>query len=151
MFHALNLPLADLKLVRKREQVFVWCIVRKKQLVLTPEEWVRQHIIHYLISEKRVPIALIAAEMAIEVNKLSRRCDLVVFGKDATPRLIIECKAPEVKITEKVFNQIAQYNFKLNVDLLMMTNGIDHVVCSIDREKNALNYLQDLPVWEEGL
>jgi len=151
MFQALNLPLADLKLVRKSEQVFVWCIVRKKQLLLTPEEWVRQHIIHYLVCEKRVPIALIAAEMAIEVNKLSRRCDIVVFGIDAKPRLIIECKAPEIAITEKVFNQIAQYNFKLNVDLLMMTNGIEHVVCAIDREKNALNYLQDLPVWEEGL
>lgn len=151
MFQALNLPLADLKLVRKSEQVFVWCIIRKKQLLLTPEEWVRQHIIHYLITEKRVPIALIAAEMAIEVNKLSRRCDIVVFGKDSKPLLIIECKAPEVAITEKVFNQIAQYNFKLNVDLLMMTNGIEHVVCSIDREKHALNYLQDLPVWDEGL
>lgn len=151
MFQALNLPRAELKLVRKNEQVFVWCIIRKKQLLLTPEEWVRQHIIHFLIFEKRVPIALIAAEMAIEVNKLSRRCDIVVFGKDAKPLLIIECKAPEVAITEKVFNQIAQYNFNLNVDLLMMTNGIDHVICSIDREKHAFSYLQDLPVWEEGL
>jgi type I site-specific restriction-modification system R (restriction) subunit len=151
MFPALNLPRAELKLVRKNEQVFVWCIIRKKQLVLTPEEWVRQHIIHFLISEKNIPIALIAAEMAIEVNKLSRRCDIVVFSKDAKPLLIIECKAPEVAITEKVFNQIAQYNFNLNVDLLMMTNGIDHVICSIDREKHDLNYLRDLPVWEEGL
>ena len=81
MFKALSFPQAELKLTRKEGQVFVWCIIRKKSLVLTPEEWVRQHLIHFLIQEKQIPIGLIAAEMAIEINQLSRRCDVVVFGK----------------------------------------------------------------------
>jgi len=145
MFKALSFPQAELKLTRKEGQVFVWCIVRKKSLVLTPEEWVRQHLIHFLIQEKQIPIGLIAAEMAIEINQLSRRCDVVVFGSDGKPRLIVECKAPEISLTEKTFNQIAQYNAALNVDLLMVTNGLQHIVCQIDRENTQLNYLEELP------
>lgn len=145
MFKALSFPQAELKLTRKEGQVFVWCIIRKKSLVLTPEEWVRQHLIHFLIQEKQIPIGLIAAEMAIEINQLSRRCDVVVFGKDGKPRLIVECKAPEINLTEKTFNQIAQYNAALNVDLLMVTNGLQHIVCQIDRENSQLNYLEELP------
>ena len=145
MFKALSFPQAELKLTRKEGQVFVWCIVRKKSLVLTPEEWVRQHLIHFLIQEKQIPIGLIAAEMAIEINQLSRRCDVVVFGKDGKPKLIVECKAPEINLTEKTFNQIAQYNAALNVDLLMVTNGLQHIVCQIDRENSQLNYLEELP------
>ena len=145
MFKALSFPQAELKLTRKEGQVFVWCIIRKKSLVLTPEEWVRQHLIHFLIQEKQIPIGLIAAEMAIEINQLSRRCDVVVFGKDGKPRLIVECKAPEINLTEKTFNQIAQYNAALNVDLLMVTNGLQHIVCQIDRENTQLNYLEELP------
>ena len=145
MFKALSFPQAELKLSRKEGQVFVWCIIRKKSLVLTPEEWVRQHLIHFLIQEKQIPIGLIAAEMAIEINQLSRRCDVVVFGKDGKPKLIVECKAPEINLTEKTFNQIAQYNAALNVDLLMVTNGLQHIVCQIDRENTLLNYLEELP------
>ena len=145
MFKALSFPQAELKLTRKEGQVFVWCIVRKKSLVLTPEERVRQHLIHFLIQEKQIPIGLIAAEMAIEINQLSRRCDVVVFGTDGRPRLIVECKAPEINLTEKTFNQIAQYNAALNVDLLMVTNGLQHIVCQIDRENSQLNYLEELP------
>ena len=145
MFKALSFPQAELKLSRKKGQVYVWCIIRKKSLVLTPEEWVRQHLIHFLIQEKQIPIGLIAAEMAIEINQLSRRCDVVVFGSDGKPRLIVECKAPEINLTEKTFNQIAQYNAALNVDLLMVTNGLQHIVCQIDRENTQLNYLDKLP------
>jgi len=133
MFKALSFPQAELKLTRK------------ESLVLTPEEWVRQHLIHFLIQEKQIPIGLIAAEMAIEINQLSRRCDVVVFGTDGKPRLIVECKAPEINLTEKTFNQIAQYNAALNVDLLMVTNGLQHIVCQIDRENTQLNYLEELP------
>ena len=145
MFKALSFPQAELKLSRKEGQVYVWCIIRKKSLVLTPEEWVRQHLIHFLIQEKQIPIGLIAAEMAIEINQLSRRCDVVIFGKDGKPKLIVECKAPEINLTEKTFNQIAQYNASLNVDLLMVTNGLQHIVCQIDRENSQLNYLEELP------
>ena len=148
MFSPLNLPPTELKLTRKGEQVFVWCIIRKKSLLLTPEEWVRQHIIHFLMEQRSFPQGLIAAEMPISVNDLTRRCDIVVYGNDGQPKLIIECKAPEISLTEKVFHQIAQYNFTLNVDYLMVTNGMDHIVCKIDRESNALNFLEQLPDYE---
>jgi hypothetical protein len=149
MFKPLNLPPAELKLSRKEGQVFVWCIIRKKTLVLTPEEWVRQHIIHFLIKTKTIPQGLIAAEMAITVNDMVRRCDVVVFGNDGKPKLIIECKAPEINLTENVFHQIAQYNFTLNVDNLMVTNGLEHVVCKIDRDSNELIFLELLPEWSD--
>lgn len=149
MLKSLNLPMAELKLTKKNETVYVWCIIRKKALVLTPEEWVRQHIIHFLIHQKEIPVGLIATEMGISVNDLTRRCDVVVFGNDGAPKLIVECKAPEINLTEKVFNQIAQYNFTLNVDNLMVTNGLNHIFCKIDRIKNELNFLQELPDWEE--
>lgn len=149
MFTPLSLPNASLKLTKKEAQVLVWCVIRKKKLLLTPEEWVRQHIIHFLVSEKQIPLGLIAAEMTIEVNKLVRRCDIVVFGNDGKPILIIECKAPEINLTEKVFHQIAQYNFTLNVDFLMVTNGLNHIVCQIDRINSSLNYLEGLPEWKE--
>lgn len=149
MFTPLSLPNASLKLTKKEELVLVWCIVRKKKLLLTPEEWVRQHVIHFLLTEKQIPLGLIAAEMTIEVNKLVRRCDVVVYGNDGKPKLIIECKAPEINLTEKTFQQIAQYNFTLNVDFLMVTNGLNHIVCQIDRSNSKLNYLESLPEWNE--
>jgi hypothetical protein len=149
MLKALSYPKTDLKLTKKGEDLFVWCITRKKKLLLTPEEWVRQHVIHYLISNKNIPVGLIASEYSLVINKMVRRCDIVVFGSDSKPKMIIECKAPEIKLSQAVFTQIAQYNFKLNVDYLVMTNGIDQVVCKIDRQLNKLNYLQEIPSYSQ--
>lgn len=146
---ALSLPKAQLKITRKSDDLFIWCVARKKTLLLTPEEWVRQHVIHYLVNEIQVPLGLIASEYSLKINKLSRRSDIVVFGKNGFPILIIECKATDVPITENTFQQIAQYNFQLNVDYLMMTNGIHHVICKIDRENNRLIYLEKLPLYNE--
>ena len=145
MMKALALPKANLRLSKKGEDVFVWCVSRKKTLLVTPEEWVRQHVIHFLVNDKNIPLGLLISEFSMKINKLSRRCDLVLFGNDQQPKLIIECKAPDVPIDEKVFRQIAQYNFKLNVDYLMLTNGLQHVICKIDRANNNLIYLEDLP------
>ena len=146
---ALALPKAQLKITKKGDELFVWCVARKKTLVLTPEEWVRQHVIHYLVNDLKVPLGLIASEVSLSINKLSRRCDLIVFSKEIKPLLLIECKAVDVPLTENVFHQIAQYNFKLNVDYLMMTNGIHHVFCKIDRVNNKLIYLEKLPVYDD--
>lgn len=145
MMVPLNLPKAQLKLTKKNDKIYVWCILRKKELVLTPEEWVRQHLIHFLINEKQIPQGLIAAEMPIVVNTLQRRCDLVIYSKEGKPTMIVECKAPEVQLTDKVFRQIAQYNFELGVDLLMVSNGMDHIICRINRTTGELEFLQDLP------
>ncbi len=146
---ALALPKAQLKITKKGDELFVWCVARKKTLVLTPEEWVRQHVIHYLVNDLKVPLGLIASEVSLSINTLSRRCDLIVFSKESKPLLLIECKAVDVPLTENVFHQIAQYNFKLNVDYLMMTNGVHHAYCKIDRVNNKLIYLEKLPLYDD--
>lgn len=149
MITELNLPVAELKLSKKACDLYVWCIIRKKSLLLTPEEWVRQHVIHYLVNKKNYPLASIASEMMINVNRLSRRCDLVVYNQTGKPIIIIECKAPEVKISETTFYQIAQYNSKLGVDYLLMTNGLDHYVCKVDHKTGHLAFLHELPEYGE--
>jgi diaminopimelate epimerase len=145
MMQQLNLPPANLRLKRKEDQTFVFCVIRKKELLLTPEEWVRQHLIHYLIEHRNISKGLISAEMSIEVNGLSRRCDLVVFSKEGKPQMIVECKAPDIAISEQTFRQIAQYNHRLQVSLLLMSNGIDHFIARVDQETGSLQFIEDLP------
>jgi len=149
MFTPLHFPKADLKLSRLNEQVFVWCIIRQKKLVLTPEEWVRQHVIHYLINSKNTPLGLIASEFTIKINGLTRRCDIVVFDYAKKPILIVECKAPEVEINEQVLHQIAHYNFKLDTSYLYLTNGLFSFACQINKFENKLNFFKELPSFEE--
>lgn len=140
----LNFPKADLRLRKRGEDVFVWCVVRKKELLCTPEEWVRQHAIHYLINEKNIPLGLIASEYSLEYNGLKKRADIVVFNRDQQPVLIVECKSTAVPITEAVLHQIAQYNHDLNVRYLMLTNGNEHVFCEVPKGRE-LRYLRELP------
>lgn len=148
MIVPLNLPQAHLKLTKKNEQLYVWCIVRKKTLILTPEEWVRQHVIHFLINQKKVPLGLISSELGIQIHQLNRRCDVVIFGKDQMPKLLVECKAPEVKLSQNTLQQIAHYNATLNVDYLWITNGIEHALYFIDRNNNQIQILTELPDFE---
>lgn len=148
MIEALNLPKAELRLKRKNDEVFVWCIIRKKELLCTPEEWVRQHIIHDLINNKNIPIGLIASEYALKYNGRLKRADIVIFDRDQRPILIIECKATNIAITEETLFQIAQYNFELKVPMLMMSNGLNHVYCEIDQKTGAVQYLESFPKLE---
>lgn len=145
MFTPLNYPKTSLKLTQKGEQIYVWCVFRKKKLLLTPEEWVRQHVLHFLVEHKAVPLSLIAAEYGIEVNKLSRRCDGVVFNREGIAVAIIECKAPEVRLTPDIFHQIAQYNFKLRVEWLIMTNGLQTIVAKVNQKTGELSYSEEVP------
>ena len=151
MIEALNLPKANLKLTRKNEVVFVWCILRKKKLVCTPEEWVRQHVIHFLIDHKNYPTGLISSEYSLEYNGMNRRADIVAFNRSGEPILIVECKATSVALTEKVLHQIAQYNFELDVNLLYLTNGIEHVVCRNNKTLKKIEFLKELPDWSDDL
>lgn len=144
MIVPLNLPKAQLKLSRKDDQVMVWCILRKKDLVCTPEEWVRQHVVHYLISEG-IPEGLIASEFNLEYNGRFKRADIVVFDRQQQPILIVECKAPEITLNQHVFNQIAGYNHELRVEYLMMTNGLEHIYCKVDQATGQVQYLESLP------
>ena len=141
----LNLPNATLKtkLVGGTTQVFD--AVRKKYLVLTPEEWVRQHFIHYLNSEKKYPLGLMGVEQMVKYNEQSTRADIVLYTSEGNPNMIVECKAPKVKITQDTFNQIAKYNFKLRVDFLVVTNGMQHFCCAMDYENNKITFLEEIP------
>lgn len=143
MFSPLNLPIANFKLSKKDGKIYVWCIVRKKKLVLTPEEWVRQHLLHYLIYHKKFPLSLIASEIEITANKQKRRCDIVVFNTQKLPQILIECKAPEVKLNQKVIQQIIHYNNQLKVPIISVSNGIQHEIIEINYETNEFKKLED--------
>ena len=140
----LNLPKAPLQLKRREGVIYVDCIIRRKELVLTPEEWVRQHVLHYLM-QREVPKGLIASEVSLKYNGLSKRADIVVYGRDQKPKLIAECKATDVELTEAVFRQIAAYNHTLQVEYLMVTNGIQHIYAHINLASGQLTYLEEFP------
>lgn len=119
--------------------------IRKKFVVLQPEEWVRQHVIRFLMEEKGYPKSLISVEREITINGLSKRFDVVVFSPSANVSLVVECKAPSVVITQSVFDQIARYNLSLNADLLMVTNGLTHYYCQMDYNQKKYHFLNELP------
>lgn len=141
-FPKLNLPKADLRLREEHSEVFVWCIIRKKHLLLTPEEWVRQHVIHFLITQKKIPIERIGSEIKLAINGQNRRCDLVILDAYGQAYLIIECKAPEITLDEKTFLQVSNYVQKTNAPYFMMSNGIQHIIMAC-AEPGI--YLDDIP------
>ncbi len=144
----LNLPTYLFKIKSEGQRKFIFDSIRKKYVVLTPEEWVRQNFIQYLINEKKYPSSLIAIEMALTLNKLSKRTDIVLFDRQGNPVIIVECKSPKVKITQDTFDQIARYNMKLKVNYLIVTNGITHYCCRMDYEDNTYSFLKDIPDYE---
>lgn len=148
MLTPLNFPKTPLKLTKVGEEVYVWDEFRKRRLLLTPEEWVRQHVLYYLVNQKKVPISLIASEYPIKVNNLQRRCDGVVFDNEGAPIVLVECKRPTVKLSEEVMHQVAQYNFKLRVNWLILTNGLQTVVAYVDQETGDIKYLEEIPEYE---
>lgn len=126
-------------------QKYIFGIIRKKYLVLTPEEIVRQLILHYLIEEKGYPKNKIRAEMGLEVNTMIKRCDILVFNKALEPVLLVECKSAKVKIDYKVFDQIAQYNMTLKVPYLLVTNGPVNYCSIINQEEKTFEFLEAIP------
>ena len=127
----LNLPLAQLKLSEENQITFVRCLVRNKKIVLTPEEWVRQHLINYLDSDFNYSKYRMAVEYEIKYNQLNKRADIVYFDSDRNPYLIVECKAPNVKLNEDVLHQIVTYNSKLNTPYMLISNGIEHYIFEV--------------------
>ena len=146
---ALNLPDAALRIRRIGEKMEVFDRIRKKFVTLTPEEWVRQHFIHYLTDYRNVPDSLVAVEASLRYYRLKKRSDIVVYGNDGTPRLIVECKAPEVPVTQAVFDQVAMYNMALKVPYLAVTNGMEHFACYIDHEKQKYHFLKEIPEYKD--
>jgi len=141
----LSLPIYKLKLKTVEEKTHIFDEVRKKYLLLTPEEWVRQNFIHYLNKEKKYPLGLMGVEQMVKYNSLKTRADIVIYNLEGKPNVIVECKSPEVKITQDTFNQIAKYNSQLKVKYLIVTNGMKHFCCQMDYVNNKITFLEDLP------
>ena len=145
----LNLPQYDFRIEGSEGQLSIFDPIRKKYVALTPEEWVRQHFIQFLIHEKNLPSGLILLEKTLVYNKMKRRPDIVAHDRQGKPILIVECKAPEVKITQETFDQIARYNSVLKVPYLIVTNGMKHYCCLMDYSLGKYFFLKDIPMYEE--
>jgi len=122
--------------------------IRKKFVNLTPEEWVRQHFLHFMIARLGFPASLIVVEAAIKYNKMVKRFDILVYRADGKPCMMVECKSPGVEITQAVFDQVAMYNMTLMVDYLAVTNGMAHYACKIDHENRTYAFLRDIPNYQ---
>ena len=145
LMQELNLPKIDVKSKLVNESIQIFDIVRKNFFVLTPEEWVRQHVIHYLIFNKKYPKGLMQIEKLIKYNNLKTRADIVALNKNADPILLVECKAPSIKIDKNAFDQIAKYNFTLKAKYLFVTNGLDHYCCEMNYITGEKFFLKEVP------
>lgn len=145
----LRLPECNFRIINQNNKPFIFDQHRKKYVSLTPEEWVRQNFIQYLIKEKNYPASLISIEKQLVINGLKKRYDAVVFNRDAKPMVIIEFKAPNVEIKQHVFDQAAVYNSKLKVGYFIISNGISHFCCRIDFDNQKYHFLDEIPVFEE--
>jgi hypothetical protein len=141
----LNLPACNFRIKKDKEVMHIFDIIRKKYIVLTPEEWVRQHFLHFLIEKKQYPKSLIAVEKEIKVNTLKKRFDILIFNAQGEHNIIVECKSPKVKITQDAFDQIARYNLQLKAKYLIVTNGLEHFYCIMDDENKSYVFLEDIP------
>ncbi len=141
----LNFKEYSFRFKSSENSIHIFDIVRKKFVVLQPEEWVRQHTVHFLIQEKKYPKSIINVEKQITVNSLRKRFDVVVFNSDGSIKILVECKSPDVTITQATFDQIAQYNIKLNAEYLMVTNGLNHFYCQIDAVEEKYTFLREIP------
>jgi Type I restriction enzyme R protein N terminus (HSDR_N) len=139
----------DFKLKEINGQQFIYDIVRKKFLLITPEEWVRQNILQYLMDDLLYPKALISLEKELIYNNLKRRTDILVYDRNNRAKLIVECKAATVKINQKTFDQIARYNLQLKVPWLLVTNGATSYCAYIDFKKNQFDFRENIPRFDD--
>lgn len=147
----LNLPHYPFKLKEEGNKVYIFDEIRKRYLFLTPEEWVRQHVIQYLIIYKLYPRSLIKIETSLVFNTMLKRSDIVVLDKNAKPFLLVECKAPHIKITQKTIDQAARYNTSYSARYVVLTNGIDVISCSIDHQNKTYELLKEIPDYPQQL
>ena len=141
----LNLPTYQFKIITEGPIKKIFDPSRQKYVKLTPEEWVRQNMVTYLIQEKGYPNKLIANEVEIKINDMSKRCDTVIYDRQGQPKIIVEYKAPHIKISQKTFDQIALYKYKLRVEYLIVSNGLNHYCCKVDLENSQYVFLEDIP------
>jgi type I site-specific restriction endonuclease len=141
----LNFPTYSFRFKNSENKVAIFDEIRKKFILLTPEEWVRQNTIQFILQEKKYPKSYLNVEKIIKINNLIKRYDIVVFQPNGKIFLLIECKSPEVSITQNTFDQIARYNLSLKAEYLMVTNGLNHYFCQMDFEKEEYIFLKELP------
>ncbi|MCJ7466009.1 MAG: type I restriction enzyme HsdR N-terminal domain-containing protein [Maribacter sp.] len=141
----LNFPAYSFRLKNSENKTRIFDVIRKKFVVLQPEEWVRQHLVHYLINEKKYPKTLINVEKQLTMNRLNKRYDIVVFKSDGSINILVECKAPQIEITQETFNQIARYNLQLRANYLIVSNGLKHFFCEMDFENEKYVFLEQIP------
>ena len=141
----LNFPSYSFRFKNSENKVSIFDEIRKKFMLMTPEEWVRQNVVRFLLEEKKYPKSYINVEKIIRINGLTKRYDIVVFQPNGKIFLLIECKAPEIPISQNTFDQIARYNMVLEAEFLMVTNGLNHYFCKMDYQKEQYNFLRELP------
>jgi len=145
----LNFPAYEFRIVEKDGKLTIFDPARKKFVVLTPEEWVRQHVIRYLVQEKKVPLSLIRSESEIRLYKTRKRFDLAVYDRNGRALIVVECKAPAVSVSQEVLDQAVRYNLTLKVGFLMLTNGLHHIFCRINPDNGTVSLISDLPDYHE--
>lgn len=141
----LNFPSYSFRFKNSENKVSIFDEIRKKFIILTPEEWVRQHVVRFLLEEKKYPKSLVNVEKVLTINGLRKRYDIVVFNSDGSIFVLVECKAPEIKTSQATFDQIARYNMTLKAEYLMVTNGHNHYFCQMDFENEKYAFLKELP------
>lgn len=145
----LNLPQYTFQISGNEGSEMILDRIRRKYVRLTPEEWVRQNFIQYLISEGRYPPGLMGVEVMFNLNGLKRRVDIMIYNRQGKPVMIVECKEPDVRIDDKVFDQIVTYNLGLKVPFIVVTNGIVHYACRIKKDQPGYEYINVIPLYEE--
>ncbi|MBS1524830.1 MAG: type I restriction enzyme HsdR N-terminal domain-containing protein [Bacteroidetes bacterium] len=149
MLPPLRLPPYPFRITDNNGKLTLFDEIRKKHVVLTPEEWVRQHFVQFLINQKGYPRSLIRLEGGLKLHGMQRRTDIVVFNSSGQRILMVECKSPDIGITQKVFDQVARYNMVHKVSVLAVSNGIDHYYCHIDFEDRQYRFIEELPGYKE--
>jgi predicted type IV restriction endonuclease len=144
----LNFPSYSFRFKNSENKLSIFDEIRKKFIILTPEEWVRQHVVRFLLEEKKYPKSLINVEKTLIINGLRKRYDVVVFNPDGSIFVLVECKAPQIKTAQATFDQIARYNMTLKAKYLMVTNGLNHYFCLMDFENEKYIFLNELPNFE---
>lgn len=145
----LNLPQYSFRIKDKLDKKLIFDGFRRRWVALTPEEWVRQNFARYLTEEKHYPASLVAIERSLRMNRRDFRTDIVLFSKSGNPLIVVECKAPEVKMSQQVFDQIARYNLDLRVSYLIVTNGLTHYCCRFNQEQLSYTFLPEIPDYLE--
>jgi hypothetical protein len=144
----LQFPSYSFRFKNSENKVAIFDEIRKKFIIITPEEWVRQHVVQFLLQDKKYPKSHINVEKLLKINDLNKRYDVVVYNPDGSIFILVECKAPEIKISQHTFDQIARYNMTLNAEYLMVTNGLNHYFCKLDYENEKYDFLSELPEYQ---